>query len=175
MLDTSGIFYPISIDWTYIDTINHVFFSSYISGAQRLENGNTLICDGAHGTFFEIDIYQNVIWRYVNPVLSTSILSQGDPIPVTQNGVANSTFRCTRLSLDHPGLSGRNLMPGNPIELYPLPSVCNVLGDISISTNEKERIIVNTVDILGRHQDASLYRGLLFYIYSDGYVEKRLQ
>ena len=30
------------------------FFAPYISGTQRLPNGNTLICDGVHGTLFEV-------------------------------------------------------------------------------------------------------------------------
>ena len=30
--------------------------ASHISGAQRLANGNTLVCDGPAGTFFEVTV-----------------------------------------------------------------------------------------------------------------------
>ena len=47
-------FGPSNSSWIYTDSIPQNFYSSYISGAQRLENGNTLICDGAHGTFLKL-------------------------------------------------------------------------------------------------------------------------
>ena len=40
----------------------------FISGAQRLPNGNTLICSGANGTLFEVTPDKEVVWKYVNPV-----------------------------------------------------------------------------------------------------------
>ena len=39
--------------WTYTAPTPGDFYAPYISGAQRLPNGNTLICDGVHGTLFE--------------------------------------------------------------------------------------------------------------------------
>ena len=42
-------------------------FSSFISGLQRLPNGNTLICSGANGRFFEVTPENNIVWEYVNP------------------------------------------------------------------------------------------------------------
>jgi hypothetical protein len=43
------------------------FYSSNISGAQRLPNGNTLICEGASGRIFEVTCAGDVVWEYVNP------------------------------------------------------------------------------------------------------------
>jgi hypothetical protein len=37
------------------------------SGAQRLPRGNTLVCDGPVGRFFEVTPEQDVIWEYINP------------------------------------------------------------------------------------------------------------
>jgi hypothetical protein len=37
------------------------------SGAQRLPTGNTLICDGPEGYFFEVTPEQETVWEYVNP------------------------------------------------------------------------------------------------------------
>ena len=42
------------IVWQYSDQSLFDFFSPYISGAQRLANGNTLICEGCYGRIFEV-------------------------------------------------------------------------------------------------------------------------
>lgn len=43
------------------------FYSSHISGTQRLENGNTFICVGESGRFIEVDSAGRVVWTYQNP------------------------------------------------------------------------------------------------------------
>ena len=43
------------------------FFSTHISGVQRLASGNTLICEGAKGAIFEATPDRDVVWHYVNP------------------------------------------------------------------------------------------------------------
>jgi hypothetical protein len=55
------------IVWEYRDRSAFEFFSPYISGAQRLANGNTLICEGCHGRIFEVTRQGEVVWEYVNP------------------------------------------------------------------------------------------------------------
>lgn len=55
------------IVWQYADQSLFEFFSPYISGAQRLANGNTLICEGCHGRIFEVTSLGEVVWEYVNP------------------------------------------------------------------------------------------------------------
>jgi hypothetical protein len=54
--------------WRYTAPKKEDFFSSFISGAQRLANGNTLICSGANGTVFEVTPEKEIVWKYVNPV-----------------------------------------------------------------------------------------------------------
>jgi len=44
------------------------FFSSFISSARRLPNGNTLICEGMHGRIFQVTEKGEIVWEYVNPV-----------------------------------------------------------------------------------------------------------
>ena len=173
-LNSNNTFGPNFAEWTYTDSNLTNFYSSYISGAQRLKGGNTLICDGAHGTFFEIDNNKSIVWRYINPVINTGPLSQGDVIPTSQNGWANSTFRCTRYAPTYPGLQGQSLIPGNPIELNPLPSNCNMNTTISdIDINNRKGKLLYISDLLGREVD-NQYNKLLFYIFEDGTVEKRL-
>jgi hypothetical protein len=63
---------PVTLElvWSYTSAN---FFSTNISGAQRLENGNTLITEGAPGRVFEITSAGEIVWEYMNaPSLSGS-------------------------------------------------------------------------------------------------------
>jgi hypothetical protein len=44
------------------------FFSTNISGAQRLPNGNTLVTEGANGRMFEVTKEGTIVWEYINPL-----------------------------------------------------------------------------------------------------------
>jgi hypothetical protein len=46
------------------------FYSVNISGVQRLENGNTLITEGAGGRLFEVTADGDIVWEYLHPVFS---------------------------------------------------------------------------------------------------------
>lgn len=43
------------------------FYSSYISAAQRLPNGNTLITEGSDGRLIEVTPEHEIVWEYINP------------------------------------------------------------------------------------------------------------
>ena len=43
------------------------FYSCYISSAQRLPNGNTLITEGADGRFIEVTADHEIVWEYISP------------------------------------------------------------------------------------------------------------
>lgn len=65
----SGAAYgPAGPVWSYTAPKKTDFYSFFISGAQRLANGNTLICSGASGTIFEVTPESEVVWKYLNPV-----------------------------------------------------------------------------------------------------------
>ena len=55
------------IVWEYTDSPAYNFFSSYISGARRLPNGNTLITEGQFGRMFQVTPKGEVVWEYINP------------------------------------------------------------------------------------------------------------
>jgi len=99
--------------WTFRDTT--WFYSSHIGGSQRLPNGNTLICEGRFGTFFEVTPDSQIAWKYISPVDSLGPMQQGDTLRENQNSV----FRCYRYGPDYSGFQGRSLVPGDPIEIYP--------------------------------------------------------
>ncbi len=48
-------------------------FSNFVSGAQRLPNGNTLVCDGANGRFFQVTPANKTVWEYVNPYITSPL------------------------------------------------------------------------------------------------------
>lgn len=43
------------------------FFSHYVSSAQRLPNGNTLVTEGWDGRLFELTPAKAIVWEYVSP------------------------------------------------------------------------------------------------------------
>ena len=55
------------IEWQYTAEPKESFFAPYISGAQRLPNGNTLICEGSKARLFEVTPDGSIVWEFVNP------------------------------------------------------------------------------------------------------------
>ena len=86
--------------WTYTDAKR--FHSSFISGAQRLASGNTLICEGAKGRVFEVDRDGKVLWDWWSPL-------GGEIEPSPQGGKAppKALFRAQRIPRDHAGVKGK--------------------------------------------------------------------
>ncbi len=119
-LDPGQAYGPTAPTWSYQAPNAPDFYSSFVSSAQRLPNGNTLINAGAQGTFFEVTPSGETVWRYVNPVKRCcGPMTQGDPIPpqIGELGGGNTTFRILRYAPDYPGLQGRELTPQGAIEL----------------------------------------------------------
>lgn len=65
--DDNGHFALSSPTWRYGSADNTEFYSSFISGAQRLPNGHTLICEGADGRVFEVTPKGEIVWEYLSP------------------------------------------------------------------------------------------------------------
>lgn len=77
--DANGRPEPAKLVWSYTAPKKSDFYSFFISGAQRLANGNTLICSGANGTAFEVTPDNEIVWKYVNPVKGTNPFASGRP------------------------------------------------------------------------------------------------
>jgi hypothetical protein len=101
------------IVWSFRPPLANAMFSTYISGAQRLSNGNTLVCSGAQGHFFEVTTGGEVVWEYVNPVGNRTNGDYGIYTVMTADagGFFNSSFKCARYEPDYPGLQGKDLTP----------------------------------------------------------------
>jgi hypothetical protein len=51
---------------------SYKLYSSFISSAQRLPNGNTLITEGTNGRIFEVTREHKTVWEYINPYFKES-------------------------------------------------------------------------------------------------------
>lgn len=104
--------------WHYEAKNRTDFFSSEISGAHRLPNGNMLICAGVIGHLFEVTPTGEMVWQYVNPMVRGGILAQGElPGKDMRGHLWNAVFKVHRYAPDYPGLAGRDLTPKGVIEL----------------------------------------------------------
>ena len=81
------------------------FAGMFISGAQRLPNGNTLICSGPTGHLFEVTADKQVVWEYINP---HSLMGISTTQTDAQANMA-MTFRSFRYGADYAGLAGKDL------------------------------------------------------------------
>ena len=94
--------------WTYEGHPAAQFFSGHISGATRLQNGNTLICEGTSGRVFEITNKGEPVWEWWNPIFN----------PSTNNGeLMGFLFRAYRYGVDYRGLAGQSLDPVRLVDL----------------------------------------------------------
>lgn len=123
ILEADTTYAPDIPEWTYVAPNPTDFFSPMISGAQRLENGNTLICQGRDGRLFEIGTNDSIVWEYWCPISNSGILTQG--IPPTGN---RNVFRAVRYPSTFNGFLGQDLTPGLPIEIDPNITDCLTVG-----------------------------------------------
>jgi hypothetical protein len=86
------------IEWSYETRPPWDFFSGHISGAQRLPNGNTLVCEGVQGRLFEVTREKELVWEYVNPFFADD-----------ERGTVNMVFRAYRYGPDFPGFKNKEL------------------------------------------------------------------
>lgn len=78
LVRSQGPFGPNEPLWSYSAPNKPDFNSWFISGAQRLPNGNTLINAGAVGAMFEVTPEREIVWKFVNPISS---LESNEPAP----------------------------------------------------------------------------------------------
>lgn len=60
----TGAFGPYEPVWRFGES---GFYSAFVSGAQRLQNGNTLICSGQQGYLFEVTDVGQTVWSHQVP------------------------------------------------------------------------------------------------------------
>jgi len=158
LLEPGSNFGPVSPDYIYADTSTNPsdFNSNILSGAQRLPNGNILICEGIKGKIFEIDGDENIVWEYICPVNSTTgaLASQGGNPPISRQ-----IFRATKYALDYAAFEDKDLTPGSPIELNSVANVsCSILNINKNAFNDLKLSPNPTSSILTVHTNASIVK-----------------
>ncbi|KYK23893.1 hypothetical protein AYK21_01915 [Thermoplasmatales archaeon SG8-52-2] len=88
-LELGSTYGPKEPIWSYTSENLTDFFSPIIAGAQRLPNGNTLICNGYSGKFFEVTMEKEIVWRFYN---------------LFPNFISNQVTNINRYPLDYPGI-----------------------------------------------------------------------
>jgi hypothetical protein len=115
-LQAGKAFAPDKALWVYSAPNKNDFYASIISGAQRLPNGNTLICSGTNGNVFEVTPNKETVWKMEAAAL-TGLFPAFDA-----KGAANTpalgqisfgamVFRALRYAPDDPALAGKKLTP----------------------------------------------------------------
>jgi len=107
-------FGPVEASWTFSDG----FFSPFISGAQRLANGNTLVNFGPQGRIVEATAQGEIVWEYWSPYSGEVRMPDGSH-PQPGAPFMYAAFRASFIPATHPALTGRNLRPLDP---QPAPS-----------------------------------------------------
>lgn len=102
-LSCKGRFLPEEPDWIYQAKERGTFFSFNVSSAQRLPGGNTMICEGAEGRFFEVTEEGKIVWEYKNPY--------GVKLAPERPEIQNQVFRCTWFDWKDPAIKSLNLSP----------------------------------------------------------------
>ncbi len=105
---------PEFADWAYMAPDGVSFYSWFISGAHRLPNGNTFVTSGAQGRFFEVTPSGEIVWEYWSPYSGEPSLPFHEELMAENAPTFYMVFRATKISPDHPGLSGKDLSPMNP-------------------------------------------------------------
>ena len=119
---------PEDLSWTYSDPDPTTFFSPRVSGAQRLANGNTLICEGVEGRLFEVDEEGAIQWEYINPIGFNGPATQGD------NPFGNDLFRGYRYTAGSAEVGGCDLTSEATLEFDPIPYDCDLVDSSMVSS-----------------------------------------
>jgi hypothetical protein len=138
---------PSSTSWIYNGNNENNFYAQNISGAQQLSNGNVIFCNGPSGIFTEIDSLGNLLWKYINPLSPTGIITQ------SETPTQNLAFRCSFYPSSFAGFASHTLTPFGIIENSNSNSVI-CAQNIGISENQKDE---NSVRIYPNPAKQTLY------------------
>jgi PGF-CTERM protein len=118
VLQSGSSWAPAAPSWSWNQGTS--MYATSLGGVERLENGNTLVTWGVRGTFIEVNPDGEVVWEYINPVVDTGPLNQGDDIPQSQsaNSYKNKVFKTHRYNSSFPGFVGKDLTPGDYVESW---------------------------------------------------------
>lgn len=131
-ISTDGTFGPSEPSWVYTAPDKYSMYAPFVSGAQRLSNGNTFITEGTRGRFFEVTPDKQIIWEYWNPYFYDYKLPDGSA-PDPAGPFVYYQFRGTFFDKDFPAFKGKDL---KPIEPQPEPFVFKMPPPPPVQNND---------------------------------------
>jgi hypothetical protein len=138
-------FGPEEIYFSFPSIPDTSLFASRVCGAQILPNNNILYAAGAGGTIWEVtQESEDLVYDYQMPVGIAGPLEYNTP------NFNTNYFKVTRYSEDYPGFEGKDMTPGDYIELN------NPGGDCIIYENQSN----DTTSVFERFEEQ---RNLLIY------------
>lgn len=117
----NGVFLPEAPETTITHPVPQELFSTGLSSAQLLPNGNVLACSGRFGYLVELSPSNEVVWEYVTPIVGGIPAEQGTELGVNDN----LTFRAFKYPSDFVAFEGRDLSPKGFIESNPNEAFCD--------------------------------------------------
>ena len=123
--------------WSYTAENPSDFYAPIISGAQRLPNRNTLICDGTSGVFFEVTFEKEIVWKYEN---------------LFPDSINTDVVKINRYPLDYPGIGN---ITNNALNTdFKAPRVLNILDFLkNFKNNLFRHFIENIVTEIKKYKD----------------------
>jgi len=105
-LNKNQVYFPLGSEKVYEAEFSWTFYSTYLSNAQQLGNGNVFINEGENSRFFEVNPDDNsIVWEYESPIIG-------------------QTFRAYKYDADFSGFDGQDINGTQPLEQNPGPSIC---------------------------------------------------
>jgi len=158
--DFEGTFPP----YEFMETILHpdpsAIYSTGLSSAQLLPNGNVLICAGRKGYLVELNMQGEIVWEYKTPLINGQPASQGDILELNNN----LTFRAFKYPIGYAAFDQKDLTTKGHIETDPNTEYCKFLTSVIDESMDEVKLFPNPVsDILyiqwdsGRMKDITIY------------------
>lgn len=123
-------FGPEELSWIYIAPDPTAFYSNHLGSAQRLPNGNTLICESTKAHLFEIDSTGEIVWEY-------------------QHRQQNDIQKCHRYPYDQTGIKQKIYRKKSAFSIRNYPNPFSIATTIYFN-NPKNRAQVKIYSINGK-------------------------
>jgi hypothetical protein len=144
-----------------VNTLGRKQFSDYLGGAQKLPNGNMLVCIGEDGHFLQFTKDRKVVWEFINPQIPSprfqgavfktecyapDYCAQFKQLPPARGGAIGSFA------------AGEDAVTGRPATSAPEPSAAPVLSSPSVAIRVAAMVALGAILYLLRRRNRARSR-----------------
>jgi len=126
-LEPGSAYGPAAQTWIYTSNPPTDFYANRFSGAQRLPDGNTLICNAETGYFFEVTPNKTTVWEYTSPYPTST---------------TNQLFKIVYLPPEEP-LDGPDLDCSGSLSWSDIPPGATATGSFQVQNIGKPGSLLN--------------------------------